>query len=116
MYGFSVSMIACSCDRLKNWSGCLIKYWSRGLACATRIARASPPLLPARPACCRVDIMVPGNPEMRYSIKGTDINTELKRIRRYDGFHLTFFQLTFEPPSLFRKESGTVHGDRFCKS
>ncbi len=41
-----------------------MKYWSRGFAMATRTARDSVPFLPARPACCRVDIMVPGKPEM----------------------------------------------------
>ena len=35
-------------------------YWSRGFSKATRTTMESFRFLPALPACCQVDIMVPG--------------------------------------------------------
>ena len=41
-----------------------MKYWSSGFWKATKVTSESAFVLPARPACCQVDMTVPGYPEI----------------------------------------------------
>ena len=56
--------MACSCGLPKKSSGCFMKYWSSGFWKATKVTSESVLLLPARPACCQVEMTVPGYPEI----------------------------------------------------
>ena len=45
---------------LRNYSGCFIMNWFKGLELPTSTVAATPCRLPARPLCCQVLAMVPG--------------------------------------------------------
>ncbi len=64
MWGFWRSIIAFSCGLSNKKRGLIMKYWSSGFWNAIKTTSESLCFRPDLPACCQIEIMVPGYPDI----------------------------------------------------